>query len=305
MKPPEIVVVGSSNTDLVVVGPALPVPGETVTGGEFITAAGGKGANQAVAAARLGGSVTLIARVGTDAFGDRTLANLSREGVAVEFVARDPDFPTGVAMILVGDRGQNMISVAPGANARVTPAAVEAAAETIRRADFLLLQLEIPMTTVGRAARLAGAAGVGVILDPSPVKELDDELLGWVSYLTPNEREAELLTGIEITDRSSAERAAARLHARGAANVLLTVGVAGCVIHDAGGSRHVAGREVEAVDSTAAGDTFNGALACALAAGASLDDAVEFANAAAALSVTRRGAQPSMPTREELQRFLL
>lgn len=295
---------GSSNTDLVVETAALPAPGETVLGKDLLTAAGGKGANQAVAAARLGAQVTLVARLGADMFGDRALAGLKAEGIATDHVVRDPSRPTGAALIIVGGGGENLIAVGQGANAAFSEDDVEAAAETIAAADLLLLQLEVPMAAVRCAARLARRAGVGVVLDPAPAAPLDAEILELVSYLTPNESEARILTGVEVTDMASAGRAGEILCRRGAANVLVTLGSGGCLVYTAEGTWEVPARRVEAVDTTAAGDTFNGALACALAAGRPLERAVEEAGAAAALSVRRRGAQPSMPTREELERFL-
>ena len=297
-------VVGSSNTDLVVETGTLPAPGETVLGSDLLIAAGGKGANQAVAAARLGAEVTLVARLGRDMFGDRALAGFEAEGIATDHVVRDPSRPSGAALILVGERGENLIAVGQGANAALCEDDVEAAAAAIAGADFLLLQLEVPMAAVRRAARIARRAGVGVILDPAPAAELDAGMLELVTYLTPNESEARILTGVEVADAASARRAGEILRRRGAANVLLTLGAAGAVACTAAGTLEVPGRAVEAVDATAAGDAWNGALACSLAAGRPLERAVEFASAAAALSVTRRGAQPSMPRRDELERFL-
>ncbi len=300
MSTPKIVVVGSSNTDLVLETGTLPTAGETVLGRDFLMAAGGKGANQAVAAVRLGAEVTLVTRVGTDVFGNRAVAGFEAEGISTDFVVRDRDRPSGVALIMVGDGGENLIGVGPGANGALSEADVDAATGAIVAADLLLLQLEVPMACVRRAAELATEAGTGVILDPAPAAELAPELLARVTYLTPNETEAELLTGVAVTDEQSARRASALLRDRGPASVLITLGASGCLIRDAGGARLIAGRQVEAVDTTAAGDTFNGALAVALASGRSLEDAVGFANAAAAVSVTRRGAQISMPRREDL-----
>ncbi len=304
MARPRIAVVGSSNTDLVVEASALPAPGETVLGKDLLTAAGGKGANQAVAAARLGAAVTLVARLGRDTFGDRALAGFAAEGIATDCVVRDPDRPSGAALIIVDGEGENLIAVGQGANGALSEDDVEAARAAIEGADLLLLQLEVPRAAVRHAARLARRAGVEVVLDPAPAAELDAEMLELVTYLTPNETEARILTDLEVVDAASGHRAAEILLLRGAANVLLTLGAGGCLVANAEGSRVIPGRTVEAVDTTAAGDTFNGALACALAAGRPLERAVEVASAAAALSVTRRGAQPSMPTREELERFL-
>ncbi|MEE8446877.1 MAG: ribokinase [Gemmatimonadota bacterium] len=301
--PPRIVVVGSSNTDLVVRAPALPGPGETVLGSSFLVTPGGKGANQAVAAARLGARVTLVVRLGADDFGDRALAALGREGIDTRFVARDAEAASGVALIVVSESGENAIAVAPGANMRLTAADVDRAAPAIREADMLLLQLETPLPTVRHAATLAMKAGVPVILNPAPAAPLAGELLSRVSVLTPNELEAAALTGASAYGVDAARQAAQRLHASGVANVVITLGREGALMEGEAGSGHVPGCTVTAVDTTAAGDAFNGALAVALAEGASLEHAVRFANRAAALSITRPGAQPSLPTREAVESF--
>lgn len=295
-----IVVVGSSNTDMVIGSDHLPSPGETVLGGRFLMAAGGKGANQAVAAARLGADVSLVARVGADVFGDQAVAGFEREGIATRFVVRDPQAPSGVALILVDEAGENLISVAPGANARLRGADVEAARDTLEAAAILLLQLEVPLEAVRTAARIAAVAGAQVILDPAPARELDDDLLAQVSILTPNESEAQRLTGIEVTDEASVARAAAVLHSRGVEAVVVTLGSSGCYLLTEGDRTLIEAPRVDAIDTTAAGDTFNGALAWQLAEGAPLPAAVRMACRAAAVSVTRRGAQPSMPTPAEL-----
>ncbi len=301
--PPRIVVVGSSNTDLVVRAPALPGPGETVLGSAFLVAPDGKGANQAVAAARLGARVTLVARLGVDEFGDRTLAALERESIDTTFVTRDAEAASGVALIVVSESGENAIAVAPGANMRLTAADVDRAAPAIREADMLLLQLETPLPTVRHAATLAMKAGVPVILNPAPAAPLAGELLSRVSVLTPNELEAAALTGASSSGVYAARQAALRLHASGVANVVITLGREGALMEGEAGSSQVPGCAVTAVDTTAAGDAFNGALAVALAEGASLGRAVRFANRAAALSITRPGAQPSLPTREAVESF--
>lgn len=298
--PGRVLVVGSSNTDMVIGGPLLPAPGETVLGGNFWMAAGGKGANQAVAAARLGGSVSLVARIGTDVFGDRALAGFEEEGIDTRFVVRDPDAPSGVALILVDGAGENLISVAPGANEHLGAPDVEAARSELESAAILLLQLEVPLETVRLAARTAAAAGARVILDPAPARELDPELLADISILTPNEGEAERLTGVSVEDAESAHRAAESLRAQGVSTVLITLGARGCYVLSDEHSIMLEAPAVEAVDTTAAGDTFNGALACGLADGLELIPAIERAARAAAISVTRRGAQPSMPRAEEL-----
>ena len=299
-----IVVVGSSNTDLIIRVPRIPKAGETLLGGEFMSAAGGKGANQAVGAARSGGRVALIARVGTDAFGERAIKGLRRDGVDVSCVFRDKLAASGVALIFVARDGENSIAVAGGANARLSPADVGKAAGVIRAAALLVAQLETPLATVIAAAQVAMKAGVPVILNPAPAQPLPNRLLKLISILTPNETEAELLTGIKVTQEAAAARACAKLRSRGVRTVILTLGARGAYLADTGGQQLVPGFKVKAVDSTAAGDIFNGALAVALAERKTLRDAVRFANAAAALSVTRLGAQPSAPTRAEIEKFL-
>jgi ribokinase len=300
----KILVVGSSNTDMIVNVPRLPHPGETVLGGEFATAAGGKGANQAVAAARAGGDVTLIACVGGDMFGQRALEGFARDGIHVEHVARSGRSPSGVALIFVSAEGQNSIAVAPGANALLSPADVRRAAGAFDGASALLMQLETPLRTVAEAARLARSQGLAVILNPAPAQDLPGELLRRVSILTPNESEASALSGITVRDEASAAKAAAKLRQRGAGAVIVTLGARGAYVADAQTQQLVGGFKVKPVDTTAAGDVFNGALAVALGEGRSLLEATRFANAAAAISVTRRGAQPSAPTRREIERLL-
>jgi ribokinase len=304
MKTPRIVVVGSVNADMVVKSQRLPGPGETVIGGEFIMVPGGKGANQAVAACRLGAEVTLVAKVGQDRLGDEAIENYRREGIRTELIRRDPTAATGVALILVDARGENLISVASGANATITPDDVDHAAEHIRAADAVLLQLEIPLETVCHTARLAAAAGVPVILDPAPAAPLPPQLLADATYLTPNEHEAELLTGIAVTDESTARAAATKLFAAGARQIIITLGAKGAWLASAAGQRLVESRSVAAVDTTAAGDAFNGGLAWALGRGLAIEAAVAQACAVGGLSATRLGAQPSLPTSAELEYFL-
>lgn len=282
----------------------IPRPGETLIGGEFLTAAGGKGANQAVGAARAGGKVTLIARVGRDVFGAEALAGLRRERIDVRHVVRDRSAPSGVALIFVGEDGENSIAVASGANAELSPADIRKSSGTLRAAAMLVMQLETPAATVRAAAEVAARAGVPVILNPAPARPLPDALLKRVSILTPNETEAETLTGIKVTGAAAAAKACASLRARGVRTVIVTLGNRGAFLADVDGQRLVPGFKVKAVDTTAAGDIFNGALAVALAEGKALQAAVRFANAAAALSVTRLGAQPSAPKRREVDIFL-
>ena len=305
MKTPHLVVIGSSNTDMVIKSARLPRPGETVTGGQFYIAAGGKGANQAVAAARLGAHVTFVARVGTDMFGSQAIENYDNEGIDTELIIRDPEHATGVALILVDEQGENLIAVASGANHAMSKSDVDRAAARIREADALLLQLEIPLEVVGYAAHLAAQAGIPVILDPAPAPEqpLPPELLRDVTYLTPNESEAERLSGIPVRDEGSARQAADKLLAAGAKNVIITLGAQGALVATGQQMEHVPGCRVEAKDCTAAGDAFNAGLAVALAQGRPLLEAVRYGHLVAGLSVTRLGAQPSLPTAAEVTQF--
>jgi ribokinase len=301
---PRILVLGSSNTDMIIKLDHIPRPGETILGGAFLIANGGKGANQAVGAARAGGQVTFIARVGKDMFGDEAVAGFVRDGISVDYVTRDKTNPSGVALIFVAKDGENSIGVAGGANAKLSPADVRKAKAAFAGAKVLVMQLETPLQTVQAAAELAAKAGVRVILNPAPAQPLPDKLLKQVSILTPNETEAELLTGIVVKDDASAAVAAAKLRARGVRTVIITLGARGAFVAAESGEQLVPGFKVNAVDTTAAGDIFNGALAVTLAEGKSLEQAVRFANAAAANSVTRLGAQPSAPTRRVIERFL-
>ena len=301
---PRILVVGSSNTDMIIKMARIPRPGETIIGGEFTSAAGGKGANQAVGAARAGGAVTLIARIGQDMFGDKAVAGFIADGINVDYVVRDRTSPSGVALIFVGQNGENSIAVASGANARLTPADVRKAKGAFRDVSVLLLQLETPLDTVQAAAELAAAAGVRVILNPAPARPLPDKLLRRLYLLTPNESEAELLTRVAVDNVDGAAKAADALLARGVQNVIITMGARGAWVAGAGIRQLIPAFKVKAVDTTAAGDVFNGALALALAEGKPLLEAARFASAAAAISVTRMGAQTSAPTRKEIERLL-
>jgi len=302
MPSPRIVVVGSSNTDMIVQAGRLPLPGETVLGGDLAIAPGGKGANQAVAAARLGAAVTFVARVGQDMFGQEALRNFQREGLDIRYLVQDPQAPSGVALIVVGPGGQNIIAVAPGANRRLTPADVEAARPAFAQARAVLLQLEIPIETVLAAAQAGRAAGATVILNPAPApsRPLPAALFEAVDILTPNETEATALTG-----KQEPEEAAAALLERGVGTVIVTLGAKGALVATGfDHMQHIPGFRVKAVDATAAGDAFNGGLAVALAQREALDAAVRYAHAVAALSVTRLGAQPSLPTAAEVEAFL-
>ncbi|PWU09564.1 MAG: ribokinase [Verrucomicrobia bacterium] len=299
-----ILVLGSANMDLTVKVPRIPKAGETVLGGGFVSTAGGKGANQAVSAARAGGNVVFIGRVGRDAFGNQTIAGFEAEGIRTNFIFRDRRSASGVALILVGKDGQNQIAVAPGANANLTPSDIKRASTAFRGAAIFLTQLETPLQTAQAGVELACANGIPVILNPAPARALPRRLLSKVWILTPNETEAELLTGIAVKDNSSATRAAEQLLARGAQNVIITLGAKGAFVRGDGVCQLITAHRMKAVDTTAAGDVFNGALAVALAEGKPLIDAARFANAAAAISVGRPGAQASAPTRREIERLL-
>lgn len=302
MTSPRIVVVGSANTDLVVRADRLPLPGETVLGGDLITTQGGKGANQAVAAARLGAAVTFIARIGGDAFGAETRDALDREGLDLRYLIQDSEAPSGVAMIVIGPGGQNLIAVAPGANRRLSAEDVEQAVQTFEGADVVLIELETPVEAGIAAARLGRRMGATVILNPAPApsEPLPEALYQGVDILTPNETEAAVLTGEDVP-----EMAAPSLLQRGPGTVIITLGAEGALVADrAGPPRKIPGFRVSPVDATAAGDAFNGGLAVALARKLGLKQAVRFAHAAGALAVTRLGAMPSLPTADELTAFL-
>jgi ribokinase len=304
MRRPKITVIGSSNTDLVVKAPKLPAPGETVLGSEFIIAPGGKGANQAVAVARLGGDVKFVAKLGMDEFGDQRLEDFRRDGMDTRFVFRDEESPSGVALIFVDDAGENMIVAAQGANAKLSPDDVNKARKSITSADMVVLQLETTMEVVEHSVAIAAENSVPVILNPAPGRKLETGLIERIDYLTPNETEAEILTGVRVTDDNAAVKAGSRLLELGAGNVIITMGKRGAMLINAKESSFIPAFVVDAVDATAAGDAFNGGLAYALATGHDLKSAIRLANAVAALAVTKMGAQPSMPTRDQLERFL-
>jgi ribokinase len=293
-----IVVVGSSNTDMVVKTDSIPRPGETVIGGDFVTAGGGKGANQATAAARLGADVTFVARVGRDLFGDIAVEAFRQEGMNTDYVTRDETAPSGVALIFVDRHGENVIVVAPGANSCLRPQHVEAARKSIESADALVMQLETPIETVVSAAVVARGSGVKVILNPAPACELPRSLLEMVDILTPNETEAARLAGLDVNDMDP-EEAARRLLDLGVGAIVITLGARGGLVVTGDEVIRFPAPKVVAVDTTAAGDAFSGALAVAVAEGTDMKSAVRFAAAAAAVSVTRVGAQPSLPTRAE------
>ena len=301
---PRIVVVGSSNMDLVVKAARIPAVGETILGEDFIMTPGGKGANQAVAAAKLGAEVYFVAKLGHDVFGEQSLNNFRKEGVNTEYVVQTEQAPSGVALIIVDHAGDNVIVVAPGANQNLSPQDVEKAQSAIASSGAVVAQLEVPLETVEYSARLASSAGVPFILNPAPARKLSLELLAMVDVLTPNETEAAILTGIEVISKDTAETAARDLLKCGVKAVILTMGAKGFLLAAGESTEFVPAVKVDAVDTTAAGDAFTGALAVGVAQGQTLREAAFFANHVAALSVTKMGSQSSMPTRHEVERFI-
>ena len=297
----KIVVIGSINTDMVVRSSQLPFPGQTLMGHSFQTTGGGKGANQAVAAARLGAEVSLIARIGDDAFGKMSIENFKKEKINIENIYTDKGSPSGVAFIVVDDKGENIIVVAPGANARLNEKDIQDAEDVIKIADIILFQLEIPMSTVAEGIKLAKKHNRMVMLNPAPAATIPKEILRSIDIITPNQTEALTLTGSVVNDTVTAQHACDVLHGMGIVTVIVTMGEQGAYIS----SDNYKGLEPGftagvVVDTVAAGDTFCGGLAIGLAEGKSLKDAVQFANAAAALSVTKAGAQASIPIRTEV-----
>ncbi|SEW52717.1 ribokinase [Chitinophaga arvensicola] len=295
----KIVVVGSTNMDMVVKTSHIPVPGETVLGGSFFMNPGGKGANQAVTVARLGGDVHFISKVGNDVFGKQSSQLFEEEGINTFYVLSDDELPSGVALITVDEAGENSIVVASGANGNLYPDDLKDALSIIAGAGFLLMQLEIPMDTVRFVADYAASKGVSVILNPAPANTLSPGLLNCIDIITPNKKEAEMLSGIKVTNIESAKKAAKAIYGMGVKNVVVTMGPLGAVICQEGKILVIPAQKVEAVDTTAAGDVFNGALAVALSEGKTFPEAVQFASMAAAISVTRMGAQSSIPYRNE------
>lgn len=300
----KITVIGSTNTDMVIKVPRLPKTGETVLGGKFYTAPGGKGANQAVAAVRAGGDVTFVTRLGNDMFGEKIMKIFKDEDVKTEHIVIDKDVPSGIAQVIVGENGENLIAVASGANMNFSVYDVINAKQAILNSDILLMQLEIPLTTLEYAVKLAFDNHKRVILNPAPAQPLSISLLKMIGILTPNEHEAEVLTGIKVEDENSAEDAGRILLSKGVGKVIITLGDKGAMVLDSSGSELISGFKTHAVDTTAAGDIFNGALAVALSENKNIFEAVKFANAAAALSVTKLGAQPSAPQRNDILRFM-
>jgi len=296
----DVLVIGSLNADLVVRAPHFPQPGETISGDDLQIIPGGKGANQAVAAARQGASVAMLGRVGKDSFGPFLLDSLRSNSVDTTHVSAD-ESATGTAIIVVDASGQNSIVLSAGANGKVTPKDIE----TLNiEAKVLFLQLEIPLETVIHAAKWGKQKAMTVILNPAPARELPDELIANVDFILPNETELSLLTGVPVTDISSTEKAAQGLLARGAKNVIVTLGSKGAMVVSSGQTRQVNAYKVDVVDTTAAGDAFIGGFASALLRGVEIEEAVKYANACGALATTKFGAQPSLPTKEETEKFI-
>ncbi|MBC7328556.1 ribokinase [bacterium] len=299
-----ILVVGPSNTDMIIKLERLPTPGETIIGGEFATAGGGKGANQAVQCARLGAPVILLARIGKDPFGDRSVEQFQMEGIDTSFIIRDAEHHSGIALIFVDKKGENMIAVAPGSNSFLSKADVEMAREAFKISSTLLLQLEIPLEPVEASVFLAKEEGTRVILNPAPAQPLPQSVLENVDILVPNETEAKILSGFPPDEDISPLELAKMLRAKGVKRVIITLGSKGSLYVDENEQFEVPAFKVESVDTTAAGDSFCGALAVAISEGKGIREAIRFASACAAISTTRLGAQPSLPRREEVEEFL-
>lgn len=300
----KILVIGSSNMDLVVQVPRCPAAGETLFGSSFTTNYGGKGANQAVAVARIGSGVTFMTKLGNDTFGQQMRQHFSEEGMDLTHILTDAESPTGTALITVEDKGENRIIVVPGANARLTENDVESLSAEINSCRFVLTQLEIPLPTVLHIAEMTSAAGKQLILNPAPARPLPDSLLQKVFLITPNETEAEILTGIRVSDVESARRAALWFREKGVQQIVITMGSQGAFVFTDDFQGMVPSYKVKAIDTTAAGDVFNGALTVALSEGKTTADAARFGCAASALAVMRPGAQSSIPTRTEIDAFL-
>ncbi|MFQ9068308.1 MAG: ribokinase [Bacteroides stercoris] len=296
----KIIVIGSSNVDMVVRTSHLSAPGETILGGEFFMNQGGKGANQAVAIKRLGGNLIFMAKLGNDVLGRQSVGYFKKEGIDTRYIALDEDSASGVALISVDDHAENSIVVASGANMLLNEQDVDKMLEEMCEGDILLMQLEIPLQTVEYAARKAFGKGVKVVLNPAPARSLPKELFRHLYMVTPNRIEAEMLTGIKIANDADVEKVAEEICAMGVKNVIITLGSKGCLIREEGVSYRIDAFKVEPVDTTAAGDTFNGALCVGLSEGMDLKQAAVMASKASSIAVTRMGAQSSIPYREEL-----
>lgn len=301
---PGITVIGSSNTDMVIMTSHFPAPGETILGGDFLMNAGGKGANQAVAAARCGGKVSFIGKIGDDIFGRSALENIRNEGIDTSGLVTDAEAASGVAQIIVNSEGENSIVVAPGANLKLNRDDIDNAYAKFGLGEIILMQLEIPVDTILYTAKKASALGKKVILNPAPATTLPDDLYKCLYLITPNETETEQLTGVKVSNIQSAEKAAKIFTDKGVENVIITLGEKGAYVYSAALNEIVPSYQVKAVDTTAAGDCFNGVLAVGLANGKDLLESVRFANRAASLAVTRAGAQVSLPTRKEVEASL-
>jgi ribokinase len=296
----KIVVIGSSNTDMVIKAERLPVPGETVIGDRFLMNPGGKGANQAVAISRMGGNVSFITKTGNDLFGRQSVELYKSENIGTKYIFSDAENPSGVALISVDAYGENCILVAPGANGTLSVKDIEKARTEIESADLLLMQIEIPMKTVEYAAEIAAAKDVKVVLNPAPAQPLSAGLFRNLYIITPNKSEAELLTGVRVDDWASAREAVNRIAEKGVGIVVITLGAMGALVKDGSEYYEIHAEKVKAVDTTAAGDTFNGALCVGISEGMNVVDAVRMACRACAITVTRMGAQASIPYRYEI-----
>ncbi|MFN3850762.1 MAG: ribokinase [Spirosomataceae bacterium] len=296
----KIIVVGSSNTDMVIKAKKLPAPGETVIGGDFLMNAGGKGANQAVTAARLNCKTIFVCKIGNDIFGKQALQQFEQEGIQTDYVFTDSEHPSGVALINVDAKGENCITVAPGANAHLSTKDIDKAAAVFEKDDILLLQLETPIETVEYTIKKASESGLKVILNPAPAAKLSSSVFKYFYAITPNETEAEILTGIKVTDLESAKNAATAFIEKGVANVVITLGAKGAYLKTSDFEGIIEAPKVEATDTTAAGDCFSGALSVAISEEKPLTEAVKFACKAASIAVTRMGAQASIPFRSEI-----
>ena len=302
---PKVTIVGSFMMDLVVKAKRRPKKGETLIGEEFGMFTGGKGCNQAIAAARLGAHTCMVGRLGADLFGDKFMEALAEENIVSDYVVRDPEVGTGVGTPVIDADGDNSIIIIPRANMRLSVEDVERAEPAIAGADVLILQLEVPLEASERAAEIAKSAGTTVILNPAPARDLPDTFLSKVDILTPNETETEMLSGISVKDQADAQKAAKVLLDKGVSAVILTLGSKGALLLTSEITKLVPAYKVDVVDTTAAGDAFCGALATALASGKSLEEATEYANAAGAFAVTIMGAGPSMPTASQLEEFFI
>ncbi len=301
---PNVVVVGSANMDVYAYVDHLPEHGETVIGHRYWMGMGGKGANQTVAACRLGAQAALVGRVGEDLFGQQMLDTLKGHGVNCDFIQTDSEAGSGVALVMVDGQAENIIAVIPGTNMRISPADVEAAAGRIQAADVVMMQLEIPLEAIEKAIDIARSSNTLCILNPAPARPLPDSILNKVDMLTPNQTEAKVLTGISADTVEGAKTAAQALLAKGVKTVIITLGAQGALIVQPEETLHIDGFKVDALDTSGAGDAFMGGLGVALGEGKTLAEAVQFANGVGALSATRPGAMPSMPARDEVDEFV-